>query len=65
MCQMKRDVVAMTGVWYHGGEDGPAEQTMKLKSKISHSEIESSDVSRMLQMLLALFLSQRNVNNRT
>lgn len=42
MCQMKRDVVAMTGVWYHGDET-PEKPSRKFKSKLSTSEIDSSE----------------------
>ncbi|XP_052777825.1 regulating synaptic membrane exocytosis protein 2-like [Mya arenaria] len=43
MCQMKRDVVAMTGIWYHGNEGHSRTQSTKFKSKLSHSEMESSE----------------------
>ncbi|XP_060574949.1 regulating synaptic membrane exocytosis protein 2-like [Ruditapes philippinarum] len=42
MCQMKRDVVAKTGVWYHG-DDGPVIPSQKFKTKLSISEIDSSE----------------------
>ncbi|XP_053395165.1 regulating synaptic membrane exocytosis protein 2-like [Mercenaria mercenaria] len=42
MCQMKRDVVAKTGVWYHGNE-GPEITSNKFKTKLSASEIDSSE----------------------
>jgi hypothetical protein len=39
---MKRDVVAKTGVWYHG-DDAPVIPSQKFKTKLSISEIDSSE----------------------
>jgi len=46
----------MTGVWYHGGEDSTAVQTMKLQSVISQSELDSSDVSCLLLLLVCVYI---------
>ena len=44
MCQMKRDVLAKTGIWYHGSQEGqPAFPPKALQKKMSVSEIESSE----------------------
>ena len=43
MCDMKRDVIAMTGIWYHGNEGRPAIPTEELQKKISLSEMSSSE----------------------
>ncbi|KAL4235963.1 FYVE-type zinc finger [Mactra antiquata] len=42
MCEMKRDVVAMTGEW-HPGNRIPVKPTSKFKTKLSVSEMDSSE----------------------
>ena len=53
---MKRDVAAKTGVWYHG-DDGPIITSQKFKTKLSISEIDSSenDVIAYRYLLLKWF----------
>ena len=44
MCQMKRDVLAKTGIWYHGSQEGqPAFPPKALQKKLSVSEVDSSE----------------------